>query len=60
MITRRILVTTTRDKTGKERRYYGRYDAVSLAARGETVTNAEFRMYHAKEEDFVMISKEEN
>jgi len=58
MITRRILITTTKDKEGGEHHYYGRYDAVALAARGETIAKTEFKQYKVKEEDFIRIAKE--
>ena len=58
MITRRILITTTKDKEGGEHNYYGRYDAVSLAARGETIVKTEFKQFKVKEEDFIRIAKE--
>lgn len=58
MITRRILITTTKDREGGEHNYYGRYDAVTLAARGETIVKTEFKQYKVKEEDFIKIAKE--
>lgn len=58
MITRRILITTTTDKEGGEHNYYGRYDAVALAARGEMIVKTEFKQYKVKEEDFIKIAKE--
>lgn len=58
MITRRILITETTDRKGGEHIYYGRYDAVALAARGEVIIKSEFKQYKAKEEDFIKIAKE--
>ena len=58
MITRRILITVTRDREGGERKYYGRYDAVALAARGEKIEKSEFKQFKCKEEDFIRIAKE--
>lgn len=58
MITRRVLVTTTEDQKGVMRRYYGRYDAVKLAANNEKIVESKFKNYKCKEEDFIKIAKE--
>lgn len=60
MITRRILITVTRDQGGGEHIYYGRYDAVAIAARGEKIASSEFKQFKCKEEDFIKIAKETN
>lgn len=59
MITRRILVTeVVNADSGGTRFIYGRFDAVSLAAKNEKIVHSEFRMYKMKEEDFVKHGKE--
>lgn len=58
MITRRILVTKLKKENGEEYELFGRYDAVAVASRGDSVIKAGFQVFHVKEEDFVKISKE--
>ena len=58
MIQRRILVTKVVNADGGTRKIYGRFDAVSLAAKNEKILYSEFKMYKMKEEDFVKHGKE--
>lgn len=58
MITRRILVTKVKDANGGTRFIYGRFDAVALASKGDTILASVFKNYQMKESDFVKYGKE--
>ena len=51
---RRVLVTTViNTDTGIQSDIYGRYDAVSLAAKHEKIVRSKFCMYELSDADFV-------
>lgn len=59
MITKRLLVTETVDSKGNIRTIYGRYDAVSLARKGECIKKSEFKYYMMSDADFVKHATEQ-
>ena len=58
MITKRVLVTEVRTADGGAKKYFGRFDAVAVASRGETILNSEFKKFRMSEEEFATIGKE--
>lgn len=58
MITRRILVTTVKNADGGKSTIFGRFDPVTITAKGATIVKSEFKNYQITEEEFVEAATE--